>query len=194
MKDFKHGAYKDLSVLPASIFGRWTVISVFRRGRLFARVRCACGTEKVTRARHLVSGLSSSCGCYAAERARAVNSEKRKKPIGYASSRFVFNTYKCNAVQRGYDFSLSFEEFLRLASMPCHYCNECPSNECLVRKNANGSFIYSGIDRVDNNVGYCAANVVPCCARCNRAKNKSTLADFLSWISRIKSFRQRNLN
>ena len=49
----------------------------------------------------------------------------------------------------------------------------------------NGDFIYSGIDRKDNEIGYTLKNCVPCCIICNRAKNSLSFDEFLAWIGRL---------
>ena len=49
----------------------------------------------------------------------------------------------------------------------------------------NGDFIYNGIDRLDNKLGYEEENCVPCCYLCNRMKWSITEKDFLAQISKI---------
>lgn len=53
-----------------TIFGRLTVMSPFEsKGHLwYATCRCSCGTEKVFLKGNLLSGRSSSCGCFLKER------------------------------------------------------------------------------------------------------------------------------
>lgn len=52
-------------------FGRWTVIErVDEPGAAKWKCRCSCGTERVVAARNLISGASTSCGCYTKERVR----------------------------------------------------------------------------------------------------------------------------
>lgn len=70
--------------------------------------------------------------------------------------------------------------------MPCHYCGALPGN-VKKTKNTINPFLYSGIDRVVNTVGYELGNVVPCCAVCNRAKGDMTVAEFAEWVSRIEA-------
>jgi hypothetical protein len=46
-------------------------------------------------------------------------------------------------------------------------------------------YTYSGIDRLDNNIGYVSGNCVPCCSVCNYAKRDMTVDQFKNWIKRI---------
>ena len=41
---------------------------------------------------------------------------------------------------------------------------------------------YNGLDRVDNSRGYEPSNVVPCCRRCNRAKDDMSSQEFMKWL------------
>jgi len=71
-----------------------------------------------------------------------------------------------------------------MVTEPCHYCGAVLGN---IQKSAsgNGDFEYTGIDRVDNALGYTASNCVPCCRVCNLAKNDRSRADFIAWIGRV---------
>ena len=53
------------------------------------------------------------------------------------------------------------------------------------RRRGNGDYTYNGIDRVDNTRGYTLDNVVPCCFKCNRAKDTMTKEEFLEWVGRV---------
>jgi 5-methylcytosine-specific restriction endonuclease McrA len=46
-------------------------------------------------------------------------------------------------------------------------------------------FIQSGIDRIDNTLGYNIENCVSCCKDCNRAKSDKTLNEFKEWITNL---------
>jgi len=99
---------------------------------------------------------------------------------------YVFLYYKRNARKRKTPvaFELSFEEFCDLIGRNCYLCGAPPSNRA---KSARGPlvFLYSGIDRVDNSMGYVAGNVEPCCQICNRMKNVMGLKEFKSHIKKI---------
>lgn len=84
----------------------------------------------------------------------------------------TFGKYKYDAADRGIEFALTRDDFMRLIDEPCHYC-----------WTARG-----GIDRVDNTVGYFLPNCVPCCRTCNSMKNASTKEDFIAHCTRIATF------
>ncbi len=52
-------------------------------------------------------------------------------------------------------------------------------------KSKQSEYIYNGIDRTDNDLGYITTNVVPCCATCNYAKKGKTVEEFFTWARRI---------
>jgi hypothetical protein len=45
--------------------------------------------------------------------------------------------------------------------------------------------MWNGLDRVDNTLGYTEANVVPCCQICNIAKQRMSVDEFVTWISKV---------
>jgi hypothetical protein len=55
----------------------------------------------------------------------------------------------------------------------------------------NGDFIYNGLDRVDSMKGHTPDNVVPCCYRCNCAKNNMSFNDFISHIEKMYEHTRR---
>ena len=81
----------------------------------------------------------------------------------------------CMAKSRGYEWTISFEEFKILNSQFCYYCDG------ILPKAGHG------LDRVDNNRGYTLNNVVPCCTMCNRMKSSLTMEEFLIHINKISS-------
>jgi len=80
-----------------------------------------------------------------------------------------FRQYKHGALRRGYEWSLTIEDFANYWNTPCHYCGDLIDGV--------------GIDRKDNSVGYVPDNSVPCCAMCNEMK-----LDYTSdaWIEQMK--------
>ena len=50
------------------------------------------------------------------------------------------------------------------------------------------SFIYTGIDRMDNDLGYTTENTVPCCTTCNMLKGTMPYDDFMAWIARLTEY------
>ena len=76
------------------------------------------------------------------------------------------------------------DDFLKLVVTECYYCGDEPSHISNFKK-LNGQFVYHGIDRVDNNIGYTLENSVSSCWPCNRAKSTMTTSEFLIMIKKI---------
>ena len=91
----------------------------------------------------------------------------------------AYDSYKRNAKNRNYSFSLSKEEFYVLSQQKCFYCHKLPSN---TSKKRNHIFKYNGLDRIDNSKGYVSDNVVPCCFVCNDKKGKMSFRDYLDYL------------
>lgn len=81
-------------------------------------------------------------------------------------------------------FDLTRELFMDITKMPCEYCGEAPS-QIMSSKDANGVYVYNGIDRKDPLVGYTAENSVPCCGICNRAKSNMTFSKWMEWVGKL---------
>lgn len=92
--------------------------------------------------------------------------------------------YKRGAKSRGLTFNLTEEELNSYFKDNCLYCDRPPSNVAKVQK-CHGEFVYSGLDRVDNALGYSTDNVVPCCAECNYQKGIKDVLDLLDWVERV---------
>jgi hypothetical protein len=152
--------------------GKLTIVSFSHRqedGRLVWNVKCDCGVEKKIKQHYLTrkDRPSQSCGC------------SRSLAEGEAMRNNLFASYKKQAKARSLEFTLSFDEFISLTSQDCFYCGRNPSQVRFIQNNANGSYIYNGIDRRNNNDGYHIANCVPCCKCCNHAKSNYTEAQFI---------------
>ena len=52
----------------------------------------------------------------------------------------------------------------------------------------SNTYTYSGIDRVDSNIGYEINNVVSCCNICNRAKSNMKLDEFNEWRMKLAKY------
>lgn len=134
--------------------------------------RCDCGGTTVVATRYLRSGAVKGCGCY----------HVAADPYEIVFKR-VRSAYRASAKKRGLKFNLTDLEFSWLMSMNCHYCGREKSNETTGFKGIR----YSGVDRVDSDMGYVSGNVVPCCAVCNRMKLNHGYNEFISHIKRIGS-------
>ncbi|HET8689516.1 MAG TPA: hypothetical protein VFM18_23135, partial [Methanosarcina sp.] len=108
--------------------------------------------------------------------------------------RLAMKRIKNDARSAGRVFEIDLEDFKTISQLPCHYCGSPPSNVLTYKSNAGiftREFIYTGMDRVDNSIGYVLTNVVPCCIICNRAKNNMPYDDFIAWIARLS---ERNIH
>jgi hypothetical protein len=133
---------------------------------------CDCGNEHIASRLTLRSGDTKSCGCLKRE-------TKYPQPKG---ERQAFYSYRTTARSRGFPFDLTIEQTVELMTKPCFYCGAKPSN---VRRTDEGDFVYSGIDRINNKLGYTKGNCVPCCIDCNKAKTTRSLRDFVEWGMRL---------
>jgi hypothetical protein len=100
---------------------------------------------------------------------RSINSTRRKK----------------KPLQSG---GLTPDEFMAIATKNCHYCGEPPRVINYIKRNVNvptRTIMWCGVDRVDSSIGYTGGNCVPCCKRCNVAKNTMTQSEFLAHVSKI---------
>lgn len=76
--------------------------------------------------------------------------------------------YKKGAHDRGYLFELNREEFEKIIQEPCYYCDSHLQSKQMY--NNREMVYYTGIDRVDNSLGYNVNNCVACCKICNNLK------------------------
>jgi len=159
-------------------YGRLTVIK--RHGsNKYGQTRwlclCDCGNEKVVVSGNLRSGITKSCGCLLVD--------VLCLPEGAAAFNMLIGSMKASAKRRSYVWRLTDEQVRCLTKQACHYCGTPPSQVCGMER-LNGVYIYSGIDRVDNERGYIIDNVVPCCKVCNHAKSTMSSEEFKLWITR----------
>jgi len=152
-------------------------------GGVIWRCLCDCGNEAEVACRHLIvtkyEGKGTrSCGCLWIEK-------QYKLPEGESSFNRLFYDYKKKAKYREIEFSLSKEEFKDITNKNCFYCGTLPHQKQRSGRRLNGRYIYNGVDRVDNNIGYIMENCVPCCGICNKMKRDISKEDFLNKIKEI---------
>lgn len=163
-------------------FGKLTVIKSTGKTKWHSVIwecLCDCGNTINIPSRNLLTNNTTSCGC------------NFKLPIGIAAFNRLLFSYKKSAEKRGYKFKLSDSEFYELTQQNCYYCNKEPSQIYEI-PGANGNFIYNGIDRIDNELGYDLNNCVSCCKWCNRAKDTMSYDEFLNHILKIYEHRIKN--
>lgn len=158
------------------------------------RCACECGGEVTVNSNSLRCGRTKSCGCLKREMAAQRAYERgRTNPLSVKMGA-VYSSYKIGARHRGLEFGLAPNQFAILAASPCYYCGSPPGT--YNRKARKGRRLsdgtrevnfhsYTGLDRVDNAVGYIPENVVPCCGRCNFAKGKMSASEFLEMVKDI---------
>lgn len=165
-------------------FHYWTVLEKSKAPKrlnhnAYWTCQCICGKIKDVMARALVFNSSTNCGCIALK--------NRRLEFGIAAKNRLFLKYKQQAKRRGILFSLNLEDFLKITSTKCFYCNSTPYTFLGKRREDSlyGYYKYNGIDRVDNEKDYSLENSVPCCTICNRMKGTFTQEIFLKQVRKI---------
>lgn len=118
------------------------------------------------------------------------NLGKGDLPAGESAKYKVISTYKRRAKNRSLTFNLPSDEIDALLNGHCHYCGKTPGNICKHGK-GNGVFVYNGIDRKNNDIGYESENCVSCCGLCNMSKRHQCYEDFLNWVAKVYEWRIR---
>lgn len=93
---------------------------------------------------------------------------------GYFAANTV-DDIRSKAKRRGKEWAIDSVYAYKLIIASCVYCGHTP----------NWPESRVGIDRIDSNKGYIVGNCVPCCSRCNSAKNDMSHEEFLEWVKRI---------
>ena len=163
-----------------NVYGRLTVLGPApkRDASAIWECQCECGSLTNIRGFTLREG-ALSCGCL-----RRENFKPKTLAHGEACrNRVIANTIS-NAKRRGLAWELSIEQVTALLTKDCQYCGSPPGQVSRGRGH-NGEFIYNGLDRVDNALGYAPDNVVACCGVCNTAKSNMTMLEFSAWLRRV---------
>ena len=136
---------------------------------------CSCGQVRQAVANDLIQATKRGVIVRCLECNHA-----KTKATGEASKNMVLHNYKRHARNRGLRFLLTSGEATALFEGPCFYCGAPPSNR-MEKRQANGPYIYNGIDRVDSSKDYTPENCVSCCIVCNRAKSDMSFEEFITW-------------
>jgi hypothetical protein len=162
-------------------FSRLTVLS---EDKDRCTCQCDCGKITITNRYRILSNHTRSCGCLQKE--ALIN--RNHKLVGVKTTKYgasfgaIRKTYRI----KGKKYDLTDDQFHILITSNCHYCNASPSNIMKDVKNKNNvPFVYNGVDRVNNELGYSISNSVSCCKRCNIAKNDMSYSDFIDLCKKI---------
>ena len=155
---------------------------------------CDCGIEKLVLSVCLRRGNTRSCGCLRKEIGK-IRIFKEKQPTihkksGSAGFSLLFKGYERGAEKRNLPFELTKEQFAILTLSVCEYCGQDPKSiikysQGKLKTIEKSEYIYNGIDRKNNNLGYTVDNCVPCCKQCNYSKRDMGFEEWISWISGI---------
>lgn len=106
----------------------------------------------------------------------------KKNEIDYKIENYDINKFSklLKNYKENYSNGLSFNEFVSLSQMNCHYCSSGPINK-------KGDLLWNGVDRIDSNLDHTLSNCVPCCKICNFAKSNLNINDFYNHINKIKN-------
>lgn len=169
-------------------FGQLTIVELLGRDKFrkrFVRCLCECGKEVISRLGNLRFRKQKSCPT-----CKYINM-KNYEP-GQVGFNKVKLAYMTNAKSRNLEFSLCDEEFRKLTKGNCYYCGSEPKTYSAGGKNYKnkeiqnyGIYIYNGIDRLNNDLGYTTNNCVSCCESCNKFKLDLNEEDFLNKIKKI---------
>ena len=157
-------------------FGKLIVTGIIERRynrQVYHKCICDCGNINWVQTGDLTHNRTTNCGC------------SRKLEYGKASRNRTLKRYQRQAEERNLSWDLTDEQFDNITSQSCYFCGILPNNKTN-HLHSNGHFVYNGIDRLNNKLGYTIDNVVPCCKFCNRAKGTGTLEDFTIWLKHIK--------
>lgn len=142
--------------------------------------KCDCGGLTTASAYCLRIGRHKSCQC-------GNHNPRPNRRLSYdvAIKRRIYKNYKRAAKNRGYCFDLTEEQFFDIISQNCAYCGYPPMMEYHEKNNHHRYFVYNGVDRVNNSIGYTKENVVACCKICNNSKSTLSVDAWKTWILRV---------
>jgi len=177
--------FKDIA---GQRFGKLVAIALigFKQNHARWRCRCDCGNETIVNGNSLRRGRTISCGCFALE--------SKRLSRGESGFNRLLMYYKIGAKKRNLTFELSLDQFKALTSQPYHFCGVPPIQSARAinkgRTTKEGAeyseYLYNGVDRKDNKIGYTLANSIPCCKVCNRGKSSMSYEEFMGYIERIR--------
>jgi len=168
-------------------FGSIVIIDTSRGNRSAV---CDCGREFPIKLSLVLIGSVTSCGCGANRKKLTQDRYRYTRDDGDHIGRTIaYSTRVSDAKRRGLVWELSREKWSEIVAKPCLYCGAINSNRIKGRKRHDGiitnDFLYNGVDRYNNTIGYTEGNSVPCCKLCNRMKNDKTFEQFIDHVKSI---------
>jgi hypothetical protein len=143
--------------------------------------QCECLNTVVRKRASVEKSINgSSCGC---------TSNIALAGLSRTSFERGYVAHKYRAKRDGHAFELTFEEWFSIVDTPCEYCGAPPEVRRLPG-GSGGSYVASGIDRIDSGVGYVYTNCASCCNWCNKMKLDRTVEEFDAQIERIYTHRK----
>jgi hypothetical protein len=163
---------KKLSI--GDIFGNRKVIEVLgvKNKTRYYKVMCKCGRKDIiTKQNFTQHGICRTCKYIDESKDGSFNS--------------LYYIYKKGSGYKNRIFNLTKEQFSNLTKSKCYYCGKEPSQIKKCNKYTTIPYIYNGIDRLNNAIGYEIDNCVPCCKRCNFAKARLSYKDFITMCKEV---------
>lgn len=170
--------------------------------RILWLCKCSCGKYKKLTSSRLLRGCDISCGCYNIERMKNNSyADGPKTKPGESGFRELLGNYIRNAKKSNREFSLTPDSFKKLTQQPCYYCEAKPTqiqkaDGRKLESQVNGNYIYNGIDRKDNTLGYTIDNSAACCWFCNKLKGSflstSQMLEIKNVLIRWRKKREQN--
>jgi hypothetical protein len=143
------------------------------------KIRCLCGKVRFNKIYEIMKTITCRCNDFKSSEEICLDQLYQRYKYGSKHRRPRRNILK------SIEFNLNKETFVNLVKSNCYYCNKEPSN--LITVNKKHKLKYSGIDRLDNNIGYFDYNCVSCCWKCNQMKSKMNFEEFKNIINQIFS-------
>lgn len=175
-------------------FNRLLVVSaaLSRHKRAYWNCLCDCGRTCVAMGKYLRQNKKQSCGCLRTEYNQlkaATMSRKNVLPDGEAAFNLLYASYRCSAENRSLSFELTKEQFKLLTTQNCFYCGKEPNQK--YKPYLSKGYVYNGVDRRNNEIGYVLSNVVSCCKLCNWMKNSFLESDFLAHCALVTEYQNK---
>lgn len=142
-------------------------------GTFLHQYECFCGKSFLAIPRYVRFMKTVSCGCHRKSGGKkyALGKTPANALLDPEESSFnaLYSSYKCSARNKNLPFDLLKEDFKTLTKRNCHFCGDTPSRE-YKHKWSSANYVYNGLDRKDNKLGYSIDNCLPCCSYCSLFK------------------------